>query len=51
MDLCIELERGDPSVYADPSRVRSGIVSFSPWCLRDEDPEKIAARVKSILRG
>jgi len=50
LDLCIELERGDPSVHADPSRVRSGIVTFSPWCLREEDAEKIAARVKPLLR-
>ena len=50
LELCVELERGNPSVYADPSRVRAGIVSFSPWCLRDEDPEKIAARVKPVLR-
>jgi L-seryl-tRNA(Ser) seleniumtransferase len=50
LELCIELERGNPSVHADPSRVRAGIVSFSPWCLRDEDPEKIAAKVKPLLR-
>jgi len=50
LKLCMELERGDPSVHADPSRVRYGIVSFSPWCLRDEDLEKIAARVKPLLR-
>ncbi len=50
MELCIELERGDPSVHADPSRVRLGIVSFSPSCMRDGDPEKIAARVKPLLR-
>lgn len=50
LELCVELERGNPCVYADPSRVRAGIVSFSPWCLRDEDPEKIAARLKPLLR-
>ena len=50
MELCIELEKGDPSVHADPSRVRQGIVSFSPWCLREEDIDKIAARVKPLLR-
>jgi L-seryl-tRNA(Ser) seleniumtransferase len=50
LDLCVELERGNPSVHADPSRVRSGVVSFSPWCLRDDDPEKIAARVKACLK-
>ena len=51
LELCLELERGNPSVHVDPSRVHAGIVSFSPWCLRDEDPEKIAARVKPLLRG
>lgn len=50
MELCVELERGSPSVHADPSRVRSGVVVFSPWCLKDGDPEKIAARVKPLLR-
>jgi L-seryl-tRNA(Ser) seleniumtransferase len=50
LDLCIELERGNPSVHADPSRTRAGIVSFSPWCMKDDDPEKIAARVKPLLR-
>jgi L-seryl-tRNA(Ser) seleniumtransferase len=51
MDLCIELERGDPSVYTDPSRAKAGVVVFNPWCLREGDPEKIAARVKPLLRG
>jgi hypothetical protein len=50
LQLCVELEKGNPSVHADPSRVRSGIVSFSPWCLKEGDPEKIAARVKPLLR-
>jgi L-seryl-tRNA(Ser) seleniumtransferase len=50
LELCVELERGNPSIYADPSRARAGIVSFSPWCLRDDDPDKIAARVKPLLR-
>jgi L-seryl-tRNA(Ser) seleniumtransferase len=50
MDLCIELERGNPSVYADASQARLGIVVFNPWCLREGDPEKIAARVKPLLR-
>ena len=50
MDLCIELERGNPGVYADASQAHAGIVSFSPWCMREGDPEKIAARVKPLLR-
>ncbi|MBI4904821.1 MAG: aminotransferase class V-fold PLP-dependent enzyme [Acidobacteria bacterium] len=50
MQLCIELERGSPSVHADPSRVCNGIVSFSPWCLKEGDEQHIAARVKPLLR-
>jgi D-glucosaminate-6-phosphate ammonia-lyase len=50
LDLCIELERGNPSIHTDTSQVRSGIVIFNPWCLREGDPEKIAARVKPLLR-
>lgn len=50
IELCIDLERGNPSIHADPSRVRLGMVSFSPWCLRDDDTEKIAARVRALLR-
>ncbi|MFN7937277.1 MAG: aminotransferase class V-fold PLP-dependent enzyme [Bryobacteraceae bacterium] len=50
MEIVLELERGNPSVHADPSRVRTGVISFSPWCLKDGDAEKIAARVKPLLR-
>jgi L-seryl-tRNA(Ser) seleniumtransferase len=50
MQLCIDLEKGNPSVHADSSRAQAGVVSFSGVCLRDEDPEKIAARVKPLLR-
>jgi L-seryl-tRNA(Ser) seleniumtransferase len=50
MELCIELERGNPSIHADPSQAHAGVVIFNPWCLREEDPEKIAARVKPLLR-
>ncbi|MCZ2148525.1 MAG: aminotransferase class V-fold PLP-dependent enzyme [Bryobacterales bacterium] len=50
MELCVALERGSPSVHPDPSRVRNGVVVFSPWCMRDEDPERIAAAVKPLLR-
>ncbi|MBS1825524.1 MAG: aminotransferase class V-fold PLP-dependent enzyme [Acidobacteria bacterium] len=50
MEIVVELERGDPSVHADPSRVRTGVISFSPWCLKEGDAEKIAARVKPLLR-
>jgi L-seryl-tRNA(Ser) seleniumtransferase len=50
MELCIELERGNPSVHADASQAQAGILVFNPWCLREDDPEKIAARLKPLLR-
>ena len=50
LELCIELERGNPSIHADPSQTSAGIVTFNPWCMREGDPEKIAARVKPLLR-
>jgi len=50
LELCIELEKGDPAVFADPSRVESGIISFSPMCCREEDAPRIAARVLPLLR-
>lgn len=50
MEVCIELERGNPSVHADASRARLGILTLNPWCLRDEDPELIASRLKPLLR-
>jgi L-seryl-tRNA(Ser) seleniumtransferase len=50
MELCIELERGNPSIYADASQAHAGVVVFNPTCLREGDPEKIAARVKPLLR-
>jgi L-seryl-tRNA(Ser) seleniumtransferase len=50
LELCIELERGNPSIHADPSQAGAGIVVFNPWCLREGDAEKIAARVKPLLQ-
>ncbi|MBM3810022.1 MAG: aminotransferase class V-fold PLP-dependent enzyme [Acidimicrobiia bacterium] len=50
MQLAIELARGNPSVHVDTSRAHAGILSLSAWCLRDGDPENIAARIKPLLR-
>ena len=50
MEVCIELERGNPSVHADPSQAHAGILIFNPTCLREGDAEKIAARLKPLLR-
>ncbi len=50
LEVCILLERGNPPVYADASQAHLGIIAFSPSCLREGDPEKIAARLKPLLR-
>lgn len=50
LDMCIELEKGDPAVFANPSRVESGVIGFSPMCYREEDAPRIAARVLPLLR-
>src|SRR5581483_10953106 len=50
MELCLELERGNPSVHVDASQAHAGILTLNPWCLRADDPEKIAARLKPLLR-
>jgi L-seryl-tRNA(Ser) seleniumtransferase len=50
MELAIELERGDPSVHVDASQAQAGILILNPWCLREDDAEKIAARLKPLLR-
>jgi L-seryl-tRNA(Ser) seleniumtransferase len=50
MELCIELERGNPSIHCDPSQAHAGVLGFNPTCLREGDAEKIAARLKPLLR-
>lgn len=48
MEVCLALQNGNPSVHCDNSRVNSGVLSFSPVCLREEDVPRIAARMKKI---
>jgi L-seryl-tRNA(Ser) seleniumtransferase len=49
LQLCIELEKGEPSVHADPSRVEAGVVVFNPMCLRVDEPKHIASAVRRLL--
>lgn len=50
MALLNRLAAGEPSVHADNSQVRDGIVGFAPICLRDEDIDIVARRVAQELR-
>ncbi len=49
MALLRDLQESQPSIQANPSRVREGILIFSPQCLRDEDPAIIGERLRSLL--
>lgn len=48
-ELCLALQTGEPPIQADPSRVDQGLVIFNPTCLRPEDPERIARRLRELL--
>ncbi len=49
MDVCIALQNGTPSIHVDPSQAASGIIGFSPVCLRPEDPEAIGRRLRELI--
>lgn len=49
LELCVALEEGEPSVHADPARVHEGVVMFNAWCMRPDDPDKVAASVRRLL--
>jgi len=49
MSLLRVLQESRPSIQANPSRVREGILIFSPQCLRDEDPAIIGQRLRALL--
>ncbi len=49
MALLKALQDSQPSILANPSCVREGILIFSPQCLRDEDPAVIGQRLHSLL--
>ncbi|MBM3457242.1 MAG: L-seryl-tRNA selenium transferase [Armatimonadetes bacterium] len=49
LELVQALQDGDPPIQASPTRVRDGVVGFGPMCLREEDPERIGARLHALL--
>ena len=49
MDVCIALQNGTPSIHVDPSQAASGIIGFSPACLRPEDPDAIGRRLRELI--
>ena len=49
LDVVRALQDGDPSVHANPSHVREGVVAFGPMCLKDGEPEVVGRRLREVL--
>ena len=49
MEVCVQLQDGDPSVHVDPSQVESGILLLNPSCLADEDVDPLARRLHEVI--
>ena len=51
LDVVRALQDGDPSVHANPTHVRDGVVAFGPMCLKDGEPEVVGRRLREVLGG
>ena len=49
MDACVQLQDGDPSVHVDPSEVGSGTLVVNPFCLKDDEVELLARRIREVI--
>ena len=49
LELVKRLQDGEPSVHANQSRVRDGIVVFGPTCMRAGDAAIVIERVRAEL--
>ena len=49
MEVCVQLQDGDPSVHVDPSQVESGILVLNPSCLADDDVDPLARRIHEVI--
>ncbi len=48
-DLVKRLQDGEPSVHANHSRVRDGIVLFGPTCMKSGEAAVVVGRVRAEL--
>jgi L-seryl-tRNA(Ser) seleniumtransferase len=48
-ELVKRLQDGEPSVHANHSRVRDGIVVFGPTCMKPGDAAMVVRRVRAEL--
>jgi D-glucosaminate-6-phosphate ammonia-lyase len=51
LELARELQTGSPAIYVNASRLDDGVLRFGPMCLEDDDPPRIAARLRALLAG
>lgn len=49
MEVVKQLQDGEPSIHANPSNVRDGIISFGPMCLKEGEPEIIGRRLAQLI--
>jgi D-glucosaminate-6-phosphate ammonia-lyase len=49
LELMRRLEQGTPAIFADPSAVDRGRISFGPMALNDGEPARIAERLHGML--
>ena len=47
--VMLAMQNGNPSIIGDPSRVDQGQIGISPACLRPDDIDKLAARMRELL--
>ena len=48
-EVCLALQNGSPPIYVDPSQAASGVIGFSPACLRLEDLNVIGRRLREVI--
>jgi L-seryl-tRNA(Ser) seleniumtransferase len=51
LELARELQTGSPAIYVNAGRLDDGVLRFGPMCLEDDDPPRIAARLRALLAG
>ena len=49
MDVVKQLQDGEPSIHANPSHVREGVVAFGPMCLKQGEPEIIGRQLTQLI--
>ena len=49
LEVVKQLQDGEPSIHANPSHVREGVIAFGPMCLKEGEPEIIGRRLTQLI--